>query len=128
MSQKLEADKPADVNEIVMGVETPQGSLALLEGLSSNFFAVYGGKVYTAAEGVLPGTVRDVVLSVCERHQIPVVLEVRSCCLFGCWWVTDFPMILQAPVLSTLQDWEGAFISSTSRLVLPLNNHSDAWR
>lgn len=31
---------------------------ALYEGLTSNFFAVMDGTVYTAGEGVLAGTVR----------------------------------------------------------------------
>jgi branched-chain amino acid aminotransferase len=39
----------------------------VLEGLSSNFFAVVGGAVHTAAEGVLPGTVREVALQVAPR-------------------------------------------------------------
>jgi len=74
----MEAEKPADVNEIVM--VGPQGTL--LEGLSSNFFAVLPdpetghATVYTAGDGVLPGTVREVVISECMQHSIPVKLEV----------------------------------------------------
>lgn len=34
------------------------------EGMSSNFFAVHKGTVYTAEEGVLKGTVRELVLEV----------------------------------------------------------------
>ena len=44
---------------------------ALYEGLSSNFFAVLDGTVYTAGEGVLAGTVREVTLQVAAREGIP---------------------------------------------------------
>lgn len=43
----------------------------LYEGLSSNFFAVANGTVYTAGEGVLAGTVREVALQVARREGIP---------------------------------------------------------
>ena len=50
------------------------GEGRILEGLSSNFFAVVGGAVQTAGEGVLAGTVREVALLVAEREGIPVDL------------------------------------------------------
>ncbi|GAB4821805.1 hypothetical protein N2152v2_008851 [Parachlorella kessleri] len=93
----LEAGKPADVNEVLLA--DPSGRV--LEGSTSNFFAVVGGVVHTAGEGVLEGTVRAVALDVARREGIPVVLE--------------------APRLQDIDLWEGAFISSTSRLVLPLD-------
>lgn len=65
--QALESDKPADVNEILLASEGG----AVLEGMSSNFFAVLGGAVYTAGEGVLPGTVRDTVIRVPSEPSIP---------------------------------------------------------
>jgi hypothetical protein len=40
----------------------PDGSL--MEGLTSNFFALQRGKLVTAEEGVLSGTVRELVLQV----------------------------------------------------------------
>ncbi len=40
----------------------PSGSL--LEGLTSNFFALQQGVLLTAEEGVLSGTVRELVLQV----------------------------------------------------------------
>lgn len=98
--EEMEAKKPADVNEIVM--VGPDNTI--LEGLSSNFFAVMNGAVYTADQGILPGTIRDVLLSVCRKHQIPVVL--------------------QGPKLSDVQNWEGALIASTSRLALPVHEIS----
>ncbi len=50
----------------------------VFEGLSSNFAAVIDGAVHTAGEGILLGTVRQVVLDVCEQQGIPVVLQPPS--------------------------------------------------
>ena len=73
----------------------------VLEGLSSNFFAVVGGAVHTAGEGVLAGSVRHLILELARREGIPVVLT--------------------PPRLADLDSWEGCFISSTSRLLLPVD-------
>jgi hypothetical protein len=35
-----------------------------MEGLSSNFFTLEGGTVVTADEGVLGGTIREIILQV----------------------------------------------------------------
>lgn len=57
----LEQDgKPPDVNEILLMEE----SGAVVEGMSSNLFVLSGGTVLTAGEGVLIGTVRNLVLKV----------------------------------------------------------------
>ncbi|KAK9811374.1 hypothetical protein WJX72_002754 [[Myrmecia] bisecta] len=92
-----EADKPADVNEVLL----MDGEGNILEGLSSNFFAVVDGTLQTADEGILKGTVREVALQVCKREGIPVQLK--------------------APNMRNFNRFEGAFISSTSRLVLPID-------
>jgi len=73
----------------------------LPEGSQTNFFAVVGGKVVTASEGILAGTVRRLLLEVCEREGIPVVFE--------------------PPKLADAGQWDGALISSTSRLMLPID-------
>lgn len=91
----LEADKAADVEEIVL--LGPDGTL--LEGVTSNFFAVYSDAIWTAPSGVLEGTVRNLLLKTCQEKGVPVRLE--------------------APPLSSASEWGGAFITSTSRLVLP---------
>lgn len=96
----LEAGLPADVNEAIL---VGKGG-SLYEGLTSNFFAVMDGTVYTAGEGVLAGTVREVALAVARREGIPVVLE--------------------PPRLADLNRWEGCFITSTSRLLLPVDEAS----
>jgi branched-chain amino acid aminotransferase len=72
----------------------------ILEGLSSNFFAVLNGEVYTAGEGVLSGITRKVVLEIIDRQQILLHLH---------------------PVhISDLERLEEAFLTSASRSVLPI--------
>jgi branched-subunit amino acid aminotransferase/4-amino-4-deoxychorismate lyase len=72
----------------------------IMEGLSSNVLVVLNGTVYTAKEGVLLGTVRDIIMKVCRQHSIPVVEE--------------------PPCLDSIAEWEGCLVSSTSRLALPV--------
>ncbi|KAJ4458531.1 putative Aminotransferase; class IV [Paratrimastix pyriformis] len=93
----LEQNKTPDAEEVLL--QTEEG--AITEGLSSNFFVVMrNGHLRTANEGVLSGTVRQIVLHACEHKKIPV----------------DF----RPPVLSERADWAEAFITSTSRLVMPV--------
>ena len=54
------------MNEVIL--EGTRGEL--LEGLSSNFFVLQGGAVVTAEEGVLAGTVRELVLEVREGGSV----------------------------------------------------------
>lgn len=59
--QVLEQDgKPPDVNEILL----MEDSGAVMEGMTSNLFVLSLGTVLTAGEGVLIGTVRNLVLKV----------------------------------------------------------------
>lgn len=76
-----------------------------LEGLSSNFYAVKDGKVYTAEEGVLSGTTRDFVLKIAKECGIEVVLNPVN--------LKDVPVL------------EEAFITSTSRSILPIRKIND---
>jgi len=85
------------VNELLLA--TAEGDL--LEGSQTNFYAIIGGSVWTAGEGILEGTVRKLVLDVCRENGIPVVLE--------------------PPNVGTIETWEGALVSSTSRLALPVD-------
>ena len=93
----LEAVMRPDMNELLLA--TTDGEI--FEGSQTNFYAVIDGAVHTAGEGVLEGTVRHVLLQVCERESIPVVLA--------------------PPRVATIDAWEGALISSTSRLLLPVH-------
>jgi branched-chain amino acid aminotransferase len=70
----------------------------LLEGLSSNFFAVRGGVVWTAAEGVLLGITRKMVLEETAAEGLPLRLE-------------GYPR-------ANIAQLDEAFITSASRAVL----------
>ncbi|UCG22991.1 MAG: aminotransferase class IV, partial [Chloroflexota bacterium] len=63
-------DNP-DVYECLM--LDPDGFI--LEGTTSNFYAVKGGVLWTAGSGVLEGIARRIVLNVAEDLAIPVRLE-----------------------------------------------------
>ena len=71
----------------------------ILEGLSSNFFAVLDGRLHTASAGILEGISRRIVLEV-----VPVGL----------------PVVLQPVKLAQIPDLQEAFMSSSSRGVLPV--------
>lgn len=73
-----------------------------LEGLSSNFYAVSRGTLFTAEDGVLSGTTRDLVLKLAEELSVPIVLE-------------SYP-------LKKLPEMDEAFITSTSRSILPIRS------
>eukprot|EP01125_Pyxidicula_operculata_P010329 TRINITY_DN3405_c0_g1_i1.p1 TRINITY_DN3405_c0_g1~~TRINITY_DN3405_c0_g1_i1.p1 ORF type:complete len:180 (-),score=37.14 TRINITY_DN3405_c0_g1_i1:130-669(-) len=89
--------KGADTEEVVL---VHDGKL--YEGLSSNFGILENGKLITAPPGtVLAGVTLELITSSCQKLGIPVV--------------HDFPSS------SNVKDWEGAFISSTSRGLLPIN-------
>jgi branched-chain amino acid aminotransferase len=87
---------PAAINEAIMIGEDE----CLLEGLSSNFFAVLNGVVWTAEKGVLSGITRSMVLEAIQQLDIPLRLE--------CLPVEKLALISEA------------FITSASRAVLPV--------
>ncbi len=62
---------PPGVVEVVMIDENGR----FLEGLSSNFFAVKGGILWTADQGVLPGITRSLVLEGVQALKFPLRLE-----------------------------------------------------
>jgi branched-chain amino acid aminotransferase len=80
------------------------GSGAILEGATSNFYAVVDGTVRTAGSGVLQGIARRIVLSVVER--LSGALELK----------------LAAPTVADLADGRiaEAFITSATRGVVPV--------
>ncbi len=86
---------PADAYE---GLLVGMGG-AILEGMSSNFYAVLGGELRTAGEGVLGGTARAVLLEVA-----PEVLQVR----------------MQPVTLADLPHLDEALLTSSSRGVVPI--------
>ncbi|CEG75524.1 hypothetical protein RMATCC62417_10551 [Rhizopus microsporus] len=100
----LEENKPKDVNEIVL-VDSED---KIYEGMASNFLAVrrdeYGQPVVMCAglEHVLLGTILRLLVDICEKHHITFD------------W--SFPKLQDARE----GKWEGCFITSTSRLLLPV--------
>lgn len=73
--QELVKEKPDDVNEVVLAAENGD----ILEGTTSNFFVVIDGEdgksftVQTAGGGkVLEGTVRKLVIGICEKEAIKI--------------------------------------------------------
>lgn len=91
----IRQDLPQGMNEALMVMD---GSI--LEGLTSNFFAVMDGEVYTAEEGVLSGLTRALVLEETAAAGYKVNFQpVR---------VVDLPRVQEA------------FITSASRAVLPV--------
>jgi branched-chain amino acid aminotransferase len=92
---------PAGANEALMLDEGGR----ILEGLSSNFFAVKNGVLWTAEEGVLSGITRQLVLEEALRAEVPLHLEGLP--------LGDLPTVQEA------------FITSTSRAVLPVRQVDD---
>lgn len=77
----------------------------LLEGLSSNFFAVKNNCLYTADEDVLDGITRKIVLELAEDLKINTILQ---------------------PVnIKELSQIKEAFITSTSRNIMPVKRIND---
>jgi branched-chain amino acid aminotransferase len=72
---------------------------SILEGLSSNFFAMRGGLLHTEETRALHGVTRGIVLDVC-RGLVPISLEAER--------------------LDALRELSEAFITSASRGVLPV--------
>ncbi len=71
----------------------------ILEGMSSNFYAVIGGELWTAGTGALPGIAQQIVLEVA-----PPILTVRR----------------EAPRQQDIPQMAEAFITSSSRGIVPV--------
>lgn len=92
----LRRSEKKDVEEYLMLNENRE----ILEGLSSNFFAIIDREIFTADEGVLSGTTRKFIIDVAHEAGIPV--HYRPVSIFE------------------LRKIQEAFISSTSRSILPV--------
>ncbi|HYO88111.1 MAG TPA: aminotransferase class IV [Candidatus Limnocylindrales bacterium] len=99
--QAIEESLPKD---IFTGVLVGDGG-ELLEGLSSNFYAILDGHLWTAGGGVLPGIAQQIVLEVA-----PAVLPVRREPVHA----TDIPRLSEA------------FVTSASRGIVPVVQIDDA--
>jgi branched-subunit amino acid aminotransferase/4-amino-4-deoxychorismate lyase len=89
---------PDETHELVL--HDDQGRL--YEGTSCNFFVVdMNNEIRTAPlTHVLPGTIQLMLAKVCERESIPLRYAF--------------------PELQEYQDWKAAFLTSTSRIVVPI--------
>lgn len=96
ISREVRENIPAGVHEAIMVGENDE----LLEGLSSNFFAVRNGELWTCEEGVLMGITRKFVLD--EARKVGIQAH------------------LQGVSVNDLDGLAEAFITSTSRGVLPV--------
>jgi branched-chain amino acid aminotransferase len=96
VASEVRHDLPPNVNEALMVDEKGR----VLEGLTSNFFAVKGGALWTIEEGVLSGITRSIVLEEAAREGIPI--HHRG---------------VRAEELGALEE---AFLTSSSRAVLPV--------
>lgn len=76
------------------------GSGRILEGTSSNFFGVQSGALRTAGSGVLEGVTRAILLELAAGLEIPARLEPIS--------------------LSELNQLDEAFLTSSSRALVPI--------
>jgi branched-chain amino acid aminotransferase len=95
-ARELRRQLPQDVNEALMLDDYGR----FLEGLSSNFFAVLAGEIWTAEAGVLSGITRQLVLEEIRLARLPLRLE-------------GLPR-------SALPELHEAFITSASRAILPV--------
>jgi len=99
----------------------------LLEGTETNFFAVdIDGNVLTADHDVLKGTVRASVLNCCKMNDIPVKFQPikLNTLLLNNDDADDHHHQQQQQQQENQQDRrfiQGAFLTSTSRLVLPIH-------
>ncbi len=100
---------------------------SVLEGTQTNFYAVLGGSLVTAERGILKGTVRYVpsapaasVSSGFNTDGIRVFISGSSAVVLDVCRTHNIPVRLEAPNMSSIHEWEGAFISSTSRLLIPV--------
>jgi branched-chain amino acid aminotransferase len=76
----------------------------LMEGFSSNFYAILEGRLHTAEEEILHGIARRVVLEIASRR---------------------IPLTLKPIHIDQLQKIEEAFLTSSSRGILPIVRIND---
>lgn len=96
LAESLRSILPLDTSEGLLIDEKGR----ILEGLSSNFFAVKNGEIWTAEDSVLPGITRGLIFQVAKLENIPIRLNNIS--------------------VSELAELQEAFLTSSSRSVLPI--------
>jgi branched-subunit amino acid aminotransferase/4-amino-4-deoxychorismate lyase len=100
------AKKKKESNEVLMCEENGD----VREGLSSNFFIIKDNfVVQTANEGILDGTVKQLIDKIALEDHVHVVCN-----------NIEMKLEYKIPSLRSLSEWKEAFITSTSRQVLPI--------
>lgn len=95
-AERIRSEIPEGVNEVLMVGEQGQ----ILEGLSSNFFAVQRNTIWTADEGVLNGITRGLILEAISDLGLRIIFK--------------------AFLYEDMDKLSEAFITSTSRGVLAI--------
>jgi branched-chain amino acid aminotransferase len=93
--EQAKAGLPSDIYEAILVDDSGH----LLEGTSSNFYAVKENKLYTAGEGVLGGISRRTVFESLDSL---------------------LPLVLEAVTLSEVPQLQEAFLTSSGRGVIPI--------
>ena len=93
--KRLAADRPPEIYETFI-VDADD---RILEGLSSNFYAIEGGELRTAGARILAGISRQVVKETCAA-----IIRLR----------------LEAPLRANLARFSEAFLTSSSRGIIPV--------
>lgn len=93
--KRLQAAMPARMYDTILCDDDGN----MLEGLGSNFYAILDGELWTAGAGVLPGIAQQIVFEV-----TPAIIPLR----------------LEAPNLRDLPRISEAFITSSSRGIVPV--------
>ena len=97
LRRQLQADAPADCYEIIL----VDAAGHMLEGATSNFYAIIDGQLRTADAGILHGISRRITLWVCQAIA---------------------PIQLESPRVEELPAMAEAFISSSSRGIIPVKS------
>jgi branched-chain amino acid aminotransferase len=101
VAESIRSQLPASFHECLL----VDGRGRILEGLSSNFFAVQEGQLFTAPDAILSGITRALVLKTATSLGLPVRMEAVT--------AADIP------------DLQEAFLTSATRAVLPVRQIDD---
>ena len=91
----LASARPPDIYETFIVSEDDR----ILEGLSSNFYAIEDGELRTAGAQILAGIARQVVIETCAAI---------------------IPLRLEAPLRANIRRFSETFLTSSSRGIIPV--------
>jgi len=101
--QELERFRLGPGGEVALSRPCGKGwDREVLEGLVSNIFAIKGGKLLTAKDGVLPGHMRAMALEAARALGVPVG-DTNECLR-----------------LEEVGEWEEAFLTGSGRVLVPI--------